>query len=181
MSLTGRCIAVLAIAWAAVTPGMAQTFEPQIDRPGGDYRSFDLPVADAGQCASACAAEGQCVAFTYVNPGVQGPMARCWLKNVVPNPVPSACCTSGLVRAAPPPAMPRVFANPMLQGMSVDRCLYWAQQCDAPAATAYCRSQGMSQALSWTWSYMAPTYVQGDGRVCSDPNGCGGFTSITCQ
>jgi hypothetical protein len=31
-----------------------------------------------------------------VQPGVQGPNARCWLKNSVPPPVASNCCVSGV-------------------------------------------------------------------------------------
>ena len=59
-------------------------FEYGIDRRGGDYRSFDLSFDAPGLCAGRCAQEGQCRAWTYVKPGVQGPKARCWLKNVVP-------------------------------------------------------------------------------------------------
>jgi hypothetical protein len=40
--------------------------------------------------------EGQCRAFTYVNPGFQGPNARCWLKNSAPQANPSNCCISGV-------------------------------------------------------------------------------------
>ena len=79
--------------------------EWNVDRPGSDYRSFDLPSPSPEMCQSTCMNEPQCVAFTYVNPGVQGPNARCWLKNVVPQPVPQACCVSGIEvhRARPPP------------------------------------------------------------------------------
>jgi hypothetical protein len=69
--------------------------EPNVDRPGSDYRSFDLAYPRAEDCQNACMAEPQCLAFTYVNPGVQGPSARCWLKNQVPTPVANACCVSG--------------------------------------------------------------------------------------
>jgi len=44
--------------------------------------------------------------YTYVNPGIQGPQARCWLKSGAPNPVQSQCCVSGLrkvIVATPPP------------------------------------------------------------------------------
>ena len=71
--------------------------EPGIDRPGQDYRNFDLPRPEANLCRQACSAERQqCRAWTYVAPGVQGPSARCWLKKSVPNPVTNACCTSGV-------------------------------------------------------------------------------------
>jgi hypothetical protein len=69
--------------------------EPNTDRPGGDFTSFSLPQANADLCRTACESNVQCAAFTYVNPGVQGPNAMCWLKSVVNPPVASACCTSG--------------------------------------------------------------------------------------
>jgi hypothetical protein len=72
------------------------TFEPGINRMGGDYRSFWLPQADPVLCQRQCEAEEQCRAWTYVVPGHQGPDAKCWLKAAVPDPSPSDCCTSGV-------------------------------------------------------------------------------------
>ena len=74
----------------------AQELEHNIDRPGQDYRSFDLPAADPLLCQSACADESHCLAFTYVNPGVQGEGARCWLTYGVPEQVQSSGCVSGV-------------------------------------------------------------------------------------
>lgn len=71
--------------------------EPNIDRPGSDYKNFDLVAANSNLCKTACEREaGQCQAWTFVRPGVQGPRARCWLKFTVPNAVTSNCCTSGV-------------------------------------------------------------------------------------
>jgi hypothetical protein len=80
--------------------------EGNTDRPGLDYRSFDLPAADPKLCQDACAGEANCKAFTYVRPGVQGPSARCWLKSSVPNPVSNNCCVSGVKPPPPPPPPP---------------------------------------------------------------------------
>jgi hypothetical protein len=66
------------------------------DRMGLDYRDFDLTQADPALCQSSCNADGRCRAWTYVRPGVQGPQARCWLKNEVPVSQPSPCCISGV-------------------------------------------------------------------------------------
>ena len=100
----------------ATTPGPgypATNLEWNVDRPGADYRSFDLPTSSPGLCQSACMDEPQCMAFTYVNAGVQGPNARCWLKSAVPAPVPQTCCVSGMKypgapqpEAAPPASPP---------------------------------------------------------------------------
>jgi hypothetical protein len=73
-----------------------------IDRPGADYRNFDLPAPSPEMCRNQCMSDPACVAFTYVNPGVQAPVARCWLKSQVPPPVPNGCCISGVRFGAPP-------------------------------------------------------------------------------
>ena len=73
----------------------APAFEMDVDRPGQDIGSFDLPQPDPGLCLAACQANGQCRAFTFVKPGIQGGQARCWLKSAVAPPVRSSCCISG--------------------------------------------------------------------------------------
>jgi hypothetical protein len=79
-----------------MTPPPARQWEPNTDRPGSDYRNFDLRSPQPEQCRDACWSDVQCRAFTYVRPGVQGPHARCWLKNVVPPARPADCCLSGV-------------------------------------------------------------------------------------
>ena len=79
-----------------VAPAAAAPFEMNVDRPGYDFQNFDLPQPRPELCREACLREQQCQAFTYVNPGVQGPSARCWLKMSVPPPTPSDCCISGV-------------------------------------------------------------------------------------
>jgi 1-phosphatidylinositol phosphodiesterase len=103
------CVANCTVTSTTATPPAypASTLEWNVDRPGADYRSFELPAPSPDQCQSSCMNEPQCVAFTYVNPGVQGPSARCLLKNAVPVPVPQTCCVSGTKYAgAPSPAAP---------------------------------------------------------------------------
>ncbi len=65
------------------------------DRLGGDYFSFDARTDHVEDCEGACRTEAKCAAWTYVKPGVQGPQARCYLKNVVPAMSDNACCVSG--------------------------------------------------------------------------------------
>jgi len=101
--LVGGC-AVSATATGPAYP--ASNLEWNVDRPGGDYRSFDLPAPSPGECQAACMNEAPCVAFTYVNPGVQGPNARCLLKSAVPAPVAQTCCVSGTKYENAPPSMP---------------------------------------------------------------------------
>jgi len=89
-------------ATPALVPQTAKTFEPATDmeqntnRPGQDYRSFDLAAPDPKQCQNACLEDAKCKAWSYVKPGVQGPKARCWLKSGVPPPEPAPCCISGV-------------------------------------------------------------------------------------
>ena len=74
--LTASCTIVQS---APGTPGYVSsgsaTLELNVDRPGSDYRSFDLGSTRPEECRDTCMIEPQCVAFTYVNPGVQGPSA----------------------------------------------------------------------------------------------------------
>ncbi len=64
------------------------------DRPGRDYKR--LEESGARNCQVSCYKDGSCKAWTYVNPGLQGPSGICWLKNATPGPVANSCCTSGL-------------------------------------------------------------------------------------
>lgn len=86
-----------AVSNGCCTSGVpVRAVEPGLDRPGNDYKSFDLPSADANLCRRACESENAvCRAWTFVNAGVQGPTPRCWLKTVVPPAVMNGCCTSG--------------------------------------------------------------------------------------
>lgn len=70
--------------------GLPARLELATDRPGGDYAT--LSFARAEQCAAACARDGACKAWTFVNGGA------CWLKSTVPAAVPSTCCTAGVMR-----------------------------------------------------------------------------------
>lgn len=90
-----------AVANACCTSGLGRAvtgwpLEVGIDRPGSDFRDLDLADADPRLCESACRSEAQCLAFTYVHPGVQSDAARCWLKDSVPEPSPSDCCVSAV-------------------------------------------------------------------------------------
>ncbi|MCW5201035.1 PAN domain-containing protein, partial [Desulfobulbus sp. F4] len=79
----------------------AANMEYDTNRPGSDYRDFDLSSPNPGLCMNSCNADTNCKAWTYVKPGVQGSKARCWLKNDIPDSVPGSCCVSG-VKPVPP-------------------------------------------------------------------------------
>lgn len=108
--------ALLAVA-ALLAPMLAHasgSFEPQTDRLGSDYHAFFVESADPYVCQDACVADAKCHAWTWVRPGLQGELSRCWLKNPAPEPQPSDCCVSGLVRGATalPPDPTAPLANP---------------------------------------------------------------------
>ncbi len=75
--------------------GGGMRLEYDTDRPGQDYKNFNLSEARPELCQAGCSADSNCRAFTYVKPGVQGPSARCWLKSGVPQATGSSCCVSG--------------------------------------------------------------------------------------
>jgi len=87
-------------AGGATPPGPTRqaTLEYGVNRRGFDMRSLVLPGGTPEQCRDACLADMSCLAFTFVQPGIQGPNARCWLKNAVPQATPSTCCVSGVAQ-----------------------------------------------------------------------------------
>lgn len=154
--------------------------EINVNRPGSDYRSFDLGAPRPEECQNACLGDPACVAFTYVNPGVQGPNARCWLKNSVPPPNPDGCCVSGVKYASepppppPPPAGRRPFENGIDRGGSDYRSF------DLPAPNPeICRETCYSEPQCLAFTYVHPR-VQGPNARCwlknsipmARPSGC---------
>jgi hypothetical protein len=68
-----------------------------IELQGGTYRFFGDATPEA--CQAACRAEGQCLAWDYVRPGIYSPDARCYLKDKSSRPVASPCCVAGFERS----------------------------------------------------------------------------------
>jgi hypothetical protein len=100
MNILSMSKSVLRLAMALV-PVMVSTnvmaMEFDIDRPGQDFRNFDLSSADPAACEYACRQDPNCRSWTYVKPNtIQGPNPRCWLKTGIPNPVSDTCCVSGV-------------------------------------------------------------------------------------
>jgi hypothetical protein len=90
---------VSGVRGAGVVEPHSGTTEFAIDRPGGDYRNFELTSdPSAGTCKSACDADAHCRAWTYVRPGYSSTAARCFLKERILPPRHRPCCISGVVR-----------------------------------------------------------------------------------
>lgn len=85
-----------------ITPKTMTVIQPggglqmNTNRPGQDYRNFDLPSPDPKACQAACMEDEKCRAWTYIKPGVQEPSARCWLKSGIPPAESAPCCVSGV-------------------------------------------------------------------------------------
>jgi 1-phosphatidylinositol phosphodiesterase len=143
-------------------PGGHHGLEVNVDRPGSDIANFDLPQPHPHLCKEACMRDGRCVAFTYVNPGVQGPHPRCWLKNAVPNPVPNPCCTSGVRhegRGAPP-------GPPAGLELNVDRPGYDFQNFDlSQPRPELCREACLREGQCRAFTYVNPGF-QGPNARC---------------
>ena len=72
------------------------TVEIATNRYGIDYVSMTIIENRPDICRDACGEDDRCRAYTYVQPGIQGPHGVCWLKSGVPLPTPDACCVSGV-------------------------------------------------------------------------------------
>jgi hypothetical protein len=72
--------------------------ELNVDRRGSDYSDFWMNVPDPLVCKTACVNDTACRAFTFVQEGIQGAQARCYLKNAVPVAKPYEGGSSGVVR-----------------------------------------------------------------------------------
>ena len=82
-----------------IEPRLGGTLEFSIDRPGGDYRSFETAPDPKGKpCADACQTETRCRAWTYRRPGYGTVGAYCYLKSVITPPRHRPCCISSVVR-----------------------------------------------------------------------------------
>ncbi|HYV48943.1 MAG TPA: cytochrome c oxidase assembly factor Coa1 family protein [Myxococcaceae bacterium] len=71
------------------------TVEAATNRPGGDYRDYEMADPDASKCALDCAGDAECKAYTFVKPS-GGKPGRCRLKNRPAAKVASDCCVSGV-------------------------------------------------------------------------------------
>jgi hypothetical protein len=105
-ALLGGCAATATAPPPAPAPPPAEglSWEPGTDRPGSDYKNFDVRLPQ--DCREACARDARCRAFTDRG-------GRCWLKEVVPNTVADSCCVSGAKGIGPdmpPPPPPSTSA-----------------------------------------------------------------------
>jgi hypothetical protein len=96
-----RALAALHSSWPVEEEKARMTMEFKTNRPGMNYRHFDLKEPLPERCRDACAKDKACQAYTYVRPGIHGARAHCWLKSGAPAPERvSWYCVSGLKKRA---------------------------------------------------------------------------------
>ena len=76
----------------------------------------------------------------------------------------------------------REFSRPRIDGMRLDWCLTWAQNCGRPAASAFCRRRGYDYAEDFAKESGVGDYEPTrliTGATCGE-SFCTGFAYITC-
>ena len=90
---------VSGVRGAGVVEPRSAAVENSIDRPGGEYRSFEIKGGEGEEaCRAACNADNKCRAWTYARPGYVGKEAHCFLKKEIKPPRHKAGFISGVVR-----------------------------------------------------------------------------------
>jgi len=145
--------------------------EYDTNRPGSDYRGFELSQADPGICRNECANDSTCKAFTYVKPGVQGANARCWLKSDVPQASPNSCCVSGIKSGG--------SSSGGLE-VNVNRRGGDYRDYDLPSNNPnQCRDDCMNDSQCQSFTFLRPSY-RGPNAHCFLKNSVPNATQETC-
>jgi hypothetical protein len=145
--------------------------EYDTNRPGADYRNFELAQADPAICRNECANDSTCRAFTYVKPGVQGAKARCWLKSDVPNASANNCCVSGVKCGA---------ASSSGLEVNVNRRGGDYRDYDLPSNNPnQCRDDCMNDSRCQSFTFLRPSY-RGPNAHCFLKNSVPNATQETC-
>ncbi len=97
-----RPVAVVILLFSLLTLPAHAARDGSTDRPGLDYRSFELSAPNPDLCENACKKEQQCRSWTYAWPGAKGPKAMCALKTGVPPKRSDTCCISGVMSTSSP-------------------------------------------------------------------------------
>ncbi|MFT3671674.1 hypothetical protein [Aestuariivirga sp.] len=89
---------------------------------------------------------------------------------------------SAIAFALPALADDATFNKPKINGVRLDWCRKWGDQCGKPAADAFCKLHEFSAAATWVQDPNpgAPTKVFSGGQICNDDS-CTGFKTITCK
>jgi len=77
----------------------------------------------------------------------------------------------------------REFKEPRVEGLRMDRCLTWGEECDEPAAYSWCLEKGYSKAIYWELEsnvgQRQPTKMLKSKQICNN-SGCDAMKVIVC-
>lgn len=90
-------MAGMCMPYNATSPDWRPELFKGMNLSGADIASFDMDRADPIACHAQCVLNERCIAWTYVEAGVQGPLPRCWLKNGKPPRTPYSRAVSGFI------------------------------------------------------------------------------------
>ena len=181
-------LSLLLLSSVSIAQQALVSLEPDTDRPGNNYLNVDLAEPDVDLCLEACQKDPRCKAFTYVKPGVQGPKARCWLKDAVPPAKSSSCCISGVKTAGGTQSQPRA-PQKMIQGEVKMSPKSGADTSETPSAggqptaqaqtfAGYMYSQREDPLLTSSWLLEVDGKSFGHFKICS---GIGSMTEVVEQ
>src|ERR1043165_2038472 len=91
-----------------------------------------------------------------------------------------ALALAALAGAIAPAAADIRIDNPTADGVPIDWCTRWGQNCGWQGAHAFCRDRGFERALSYDVFQPGRTYISGADQFCSGPT-CTAFQSVTCK
>ncbi len=142
---TSGVVTVQTLAGALMSPMHAG-----FDRLGSDFFSVAIPSANPVQCQQQCTDSATCQAWTFVNAGVQGPQAQCYLKNPTPLEGANSCCTSGVKVDVHPAGMTPMLGRIDLPGADIANF-------DLPTPDALlCQGECGHNASCQAWTYREP-------------------------
>lgn len=81
-AFAGAAATITLMVVAAPALAATATIEQGVNLLGMDYAN--APSLSAIECRNRCLLDQRCRAYSYINPGVQGPQGRCWLKSGCP-------------------------------------------------------------------------------------------------
>ncbi len=90
------CLVVAVFSLISANPTDSAEREVGTDRPGLNYRDFDVAAPLPDRCEAACNEDNRCRAWTFAWPGKKGLKAHCFLKSGLPPKKADNCCISGI-------------------------------------------------------------------------------------
>ena len=138
---------------------------------------------DQAQCHVDCVNNPNCRGATWIQAGTYNPRdaAMCYQLSGVS----SRFAKGGHVSMVKTVALPGaggdgVFRPPQVNGMAVDNCAVWGNNCGWGGAHQFCQAQGFAAARSFQLNRPGRTYVLGTRQVCQGAQ-CVGFSEVVCM